>query len=75
MPEIEEVLVEGETKTSCRLVSGITADLRVVEPRSFPYALMYFTGSKEHNVRLRGESHFPGLSVNFLGRYAFFRIP
>ncbi len=54
MPEVEEVLLTGETKTSCRLTTGVEADLRVVGAHQFPSALLYFTGSKEHNVRLRG---------------------
>lgn len=69
MPEVEEVIAEGETKTSCRLVSGINADLRVVGEVSFPYALMYFTGSKEHNVRLRGIAKRRGLKLNEYGLF------
>jgi DNA polymerase (family X) len=69
MPEVEEVLVEGETKTSCRLSLGINADLRVVARRSFPYALMYFTGSKEHNVRLRGIAKKRDLKLNEYGLF------
>jgi DNA polymerase (family 10) len=69
MPEVEEVLVEGETKTSCRLVSGINADLRVVDRRSFPCALLYFTGSKEHNVRLRGIAKKRNLKLNEYGLF------
>src|SRR5208337_3003508 len=53
LPEVEDVIAEGETKTSVRLNLGIEADLRVVSKESYPYALMYFTGSKEHNVKLR----------------------
>jgi DNA polymerase (family X) len=69
MPEIEEVMLEGETKTSCRLVSGIEADLRVVSPDAFPCALIYFTGSKEHNVRLRGIAKKRGLKLNEYGLF------
>ncbi|MGA2108626.1 MAG: helix-hairpin-helix domain-containing protein, partial [Syntrophorhabdales bacterium] len=64
MPEVEEVLAEGETKTSCRLASGINADLRVVPETSYAPALIYFTGSKEHNVRLRGLAEARGLKLN-----------
>ncbi len=56
MPEVTQVLANGETKASVRLdVSGraIQADLRVVPPEHYGSALLYFTGSKEHNVRLR----------------------
>ena len=69
MPEVEEVIAEGETKTSCHLVSGINADLRVVSEASFPYALMYFTGNKEHNVRLRGIGKKRGLKLNEYGLF------
>jgi DNA polymerase (family X) len=69
MPEVEEVLVEGETKTSCRLLSGINADLRVVDLKSFPCALIYFTGSKEHNVRLRGIAKKRGFKLNEYGLF------
>lgn len=69
MPEIDEVLLKGDTKTSCRLKSGIEADLRVVGRQAFPYALMYFTGSKEHNVRLRGISKKKGWKLNEYGLF------
>jgi DNA polymerase (family X) len=69
MPEIDEVLLAGDTKTSCRLKSGIEVDLRVVSPEAYPYALIYFTGSKEHNVRLRGISKKRGWKLN---EYGFF---
>jgi DNA polymerase (family 10) len=69
MPEVEEVLSEGETKTSCRLSSGIEVDLRVVSPRFQPCALVYFTGSKEHNVRLRGIAKRRGLKLNEYGLF------
>ncbi|MBP8626912.1 MAG: DNA polymerase/3'-5' exonuclease PolX [Syntrophorhabdales bacterium] len=69
LPEIEEVLLTGETKTSCRLKSGIETDLRVVGREAFPYAVMYFTGSKEHNVRLRGLSKAKGWKLNEYGLF------
>jgi DNA polymerase (family X) len=68
-PEVEEVLVEGETKTSCRLHSGINVDLRVVHKESLPSALVYFTGGKEHNVRLRGIAKDRGLKLNEYGLF------
>ena len=64
---IEEIYLTGDTKTSVRLISGIDADLRIVEPREFPFALMYFTGSKEHNVRLRGIAKKLDLKLNEYG--------
>ncbi|MEI6155308.1 MAG: helix-hairpin-helix domain-containing protein, partial [Deltaproteobacteria bacterium] len=69
MPEVSEVLLKGDTKTSCRLRSGVEADLRVVSESEFPFALMYFTGSKEHNVRLRGISKKKGWKLNEYGLF------
>ncbi len=69
LPEVEDVIVSGETKTSCRLKSGIGTDLRVVSEEQFPYALMYFTGSKEHNVKLRGIAKKKGLKLNEYGLF------
>ncbi len=59
MPEVKEIIASGETKCSVRLKQGgatgvdIQADLRMVPPAVLGAAMMYFTGSKEHNVRLR----------------------
>lgn len=50
---VDDVIGRGSTKTSVRTVQGLQADLRIVEPAAFGAALMYFTGSKDHNVRLR----------------------
>src|SRR5690606_20164712 len=52
-PDVAEVLGRGDTKSSVRLGQGRQVDLRVVEGRSFAAALMYFTGSKDHNVYVR----------------------
>lgn len=68
-PEVADVLVSGETKTSVRLESGIQVDLRVVHPKEFPFALMYFTGSKEHNTVLRGMAKDKGLKLNEYGLF------
>jgi DNA polymerase (family X) len=69
LAEIEEIYLTGDTKTSVRLISGIDADLRIVEPHEFPFALMYFTGSKEHNVRLRGIAKKLDLKLNEYGLF------
>jgi len=69
LPEVDEIIVSGETKTSCRLKSGIEADLRIVSSEEFPYALMYFTGSKEHNVKLRGIAKKKGFKLNEYGLF------
>jgi DNA polymerase (family X) len=61
---IERVLAQGETKASVLLECGIQADLRVVANHEFPFALCYFTGSKEHNVVLRGRALQNGWTLN-----------
>jgi len=53
LPGVEKVLSKGTTKSSIVLAEGLQVDLRVVEEESFGSALQYFTGSKEHNIRLR----------------------
>lgn len=65
--ETSAVLLRGDTKTSVRGPRGIQIDLRVVEQGSFGAALQYFTGSKEHNVRLRSRARDQGLSINEYG--------
>src|SRR5208283_3357173 len=63
-PAIERVLAQGDTKASVLLECGIQADLRVVANHEFPFALCYFTGSKEHNVALRGRALQNGWTLN-----------
>jgi DNA polymerase (family 10) len=70
-PEATEVLLRGDTKTSIRGPREVQVDLRVVPGESFGAALQYFTGSKEHNVRLRGRARDRGLSLN---EYGVFRL-
>ena len=69
MPGVTEVLVSGETKSSVRTEDGFQVDLRVVPAESWGAALMYFTGSKEHNVVLRERSIARGLRLNEYGLY------
>jgi DNA polymerase (family X) len=61
---IDRVLAQGETKASVLLNHGIQADLRVVSNLEFPFAQCYFTGSKEHNVALRGRALQNGWTLN-----------
>lgn len=68
-PEIAETIARGPTKMSVRLKSGLQIDLRIVPPESFGAALQYFTGSKEHNVILRGMAKQHGLKINEYGVY------
>ena len=66
---VAETLGRGDTKMSVRLRSGLQVDLRVVPRESFGAALQYFTGSKEHNVALRGRAKQRGLKINEYGVY------
>lgn len=63
-PNVETVLAKGATKSSVRLEGGIQADLRVVTPEEYPSALLYFTGSKEHNIALRSRALARGWTLN-----------
>jgi len=64
---IKDVIARGDTKMSVMLQSGLHVDLRVVPEESFGAALQYFTGSKEHNVILRGMAKDLGLKINEYG--------
>jgi len=66
---VSEVIGRGDTKMSIRLNNGFQIDLRVVPAESFGAALQYFTGSKEHNVILRGRAKQRGLKINEWGVY------
>ena len=66
-PDVTAVVAQGETKSSVTLASGINCDLRIVNDAEFPFALNYFTGSKEHNVELRARAKKFGLSLNEYG--------
>ncbi len=63
-PGVKKVLSRGETKCFVLLEEGIEADLRVVEPESFGAALAYFTGSKDHNVKMRQRAIDRGWKLN-----------
>ncbi len=63
-PMVDHVLAHGPTKSSVRLKSGVQADLRVVTDAQFPFALNYFTGSKEHNVEMRRRALDRGWTLN-----------
>lgn len=68
-PAVERVLAHGDTKSSVIVARGLQLDLRVVPDASWGAALMYFTGSKEHNVRLRGIALRQKLLLNEYGLY------
>lgn len=69
MPEVDEVLGKGPSKTFVKLNNGMDADLLVVPKESFGSALQYFTGSKEHGVALRKIAISKGLRLNEWGIY------
>ncbi len=69
MPEVRNILSKGDTKSSVLLTNGLQADLRVVADESFGAALMYFTGSKDHNVVLRTVSIEKGFRLNEYGLF------
>ena len=64
---VEQTIGRGDTKMSIRLAGGLQVDLRVVPAESFGAALQYFTGSKDHNVILRGMAKSRGLKINEWG--------
>jgi DNA polymerase (family 10) len=63
-PLVESIIAQGPTKTSVRLHSGIQCDLRAVKMSEFPFALGYFTGSKEHNIEMRNRALKRGWTLN-----------
>ncbi|HEV2621818.1 MAG TPA: DNA polymerase/3'-5' exonuclease PolX [Frateuria sp.] len=68
-PLVQHVLAQGATRSSVVLRSGLQVDLRVVRPASVGAALVYFTGSKAHNLALRGLARKRGLKINEYGVY------
>jgi DNA polymerase (family 10) len=71
LPHVKEVIMQGPTKSSVVIKEGLQVDLRVVEKESYGAALAYFTGSKEHNIRLREMAVKRGLTIN---EYGIFRV-
>lgn len=67
LPQVKEVTMKGPTKSSVVTNEGIQVDMRVVSGESFGAALAYFTGSREHNVRLREMAVRKGLKINEYG--------
>lgn len=70
LPMVKDILMKGPTKSSVVITERIQVDLRVVEKESFGAALAYFTGSKEHNIRLREMAVRAGMKIN---EYGIFR--
>ncbi|MDE1860952.1 MAG: DNA polymerase/3'-5' exonuclease PolX [Candidatus Micrarchaeota archaeon] len=69
MQEVERTIVSGPTKTTVLLKIGLTCDIRVVEDSSFGAALQYFTGNKDHNVKLREIAIKKGYKLNEYGLF------
>jgi DNA polymerase (family 10) len=66
---VERVIGSGPTKTSILHPSGLQIDLRVVTDEQYPYALHHFTGSKAHNVAMRGRAVRMGIKINEYGLF------
>ena len=66
---VENIVAHGDTKSSVTLKSGINCDLRTVSEKEFPFALYYFTGSKEHNVAIRTIAKRAGCKINEYGLF------
>ncbi len=66
-PFVARVLGKGETKSSVKLQGGMQADLRIVPASQFEFALAYFTGSKEHNIKMRERSIRHGWTLSEYG--------
>ena len=67
LPSVRETLVQGDAKTSVVVDPGIQIDLRIGEPDAMGAMLQYFTGSQQHNIRLRDYANRQGLSLNEYG--------
>lgn len=72
--EVQEVLAKGPTKSSIRLRGGLQVDLRLVNRESYGAAMVYFTGSKAHNIVIRGISRERGLKINEYGVFEGARL-
>lgn len=67
--DVEEVVSKGETKSTIRLKSGLQVDLRVIAEESYGAAMMYFTGSKDHNIELRDRALDRDMKLNEYGLF------
>lgn len=66
-PFVSKVLGQGETKASIVSIDGMQMDLRIVPVKQFAFALLYFTGSKEHNIKIREKAIRRGWSMSEYG--------
>ena len=68
-PEVRQIIGQGQTKASVRLKNDVQVDLLVVPDKSFGSALQYFTGSKEHNIKMRSLAIDQGYKLNEFGLF------
>lgn len=64
LPVVDEIIADGDTKVSFLTHAGLQIDVRVIAPESFGAAIMYFTGSKAHNIALRQRAIARGMTLN-----------
>ncbi|MBL7100598.1 MAG: DNA polymerase/3'-5' exonuclease PolX [Nanoarchaeota archaeon] len=69
MPSVKRVLAKGDTKSAVILKTGLQVDVRVLAPSSFGSALQYFTGSKDHNIKLRAIAIKKGFKLSEYGLF------
>ncbi|WP_297216519.1 helix-hairpin-helix domain-containing protein [Thermoplasma sp.] len=69
MPKVKSVIAKGEKKSTVALDIGTTCDLRIISRESFGAALQYFTGSKDHNIRMRKIAIDHGMKLNEYGLF------
>ena len=69
LPEVDRIINRGQTKSSVILKTGIQADVRCVLEKEYPFALNYFTGSKEHNIAMRQRAIASGKKLNEYGLF------
>lgn len=70
LPEVDRILAHGDTKASVLAKNGLQLDLRVVKTEEYGSALQYFTGSKDHNIRLRDLAKQKGLKISEYGIFS-----
>src|SRR3989338_10222714 len=70
MENVADVIAKGPTKSNVRLKEGIEADLRVIDEKNYGAALLYFTGSKQHNIDLRKIAIKKGLKLSEYGLFS-----
>jgi DNA polymerase (family 10) len=69
LPFVRDVVAHGDTKISFDLRSGLRVDVRIVDENQWGAALLYFTGSKEHNIELRKRAIAKGWKLNEYGLF------